>query len=83
MLFIDAERVPASLDYASLVDSLRRQHREDVEAVEDMMLQQPAPLGALTHFLARALEHGVVAPGFGPQIRLTKRGNRYATWPIF
>ena len=54
MNFIDAERVHASLDYASLVDWLRRQHREDVAAVEDMMLEQPAPSGALTHFLARA-----------------------------
>jgi ornithine cyclodeaminase len=54
MWFIDAERVHASLDYSSLVDWLRRQHREDVEAVEDMHLEQPAPSGALTHFLARA-----------------------------
>ncbi len=54
MWFIDAERVHASLDYASLVDWLRRQHRDDVEAVEDMHLEQPAPSGAQTHFLARA-----------------------------
>jgi len=54
MLFIDGEQVHAALDYSSLVDSLQRQHREDVEAVEDILLEQPAPSGALTHFLARA-----------------------------
>lgn len=54
MIFIDAEKVHAALDYSSLVDALHRQHREDVEAVEDMLLEQPSPSGGRTHFLARA-----------------------------
>ncbi|MFQ5954484.1 MAG: ornithine cyclodeaminase family protein [Kiloniellales bacterium] len=54
MLFIDAEQVHALLDYGHLVDALEEGHREGVEAMEDMLLEQPSQSGKATHFLARA-----------------------------
>ncbi len=54
MLVIDAERVHRSLDYGSLIDALERAHREDIEVVKDLLLEQPSGSGATKHFLARA-----------------------------
>ncbi len=55
MLFIDAERVHELLDYPSLVDTFEDAHREDVDALDELLLTQPGGgSGQSTHFFLRA-----------------------------
>lgn len=54
MLFIDAERVHALLDYPSLVEAFQQYHREGVDALDDLLLTQPGQTDKPTHFFIRA-----------------------------
>ncbi len=54
MLIIDADAVHRLLDYGGLVDAMAQGHRDGVDAMEDILLEQPSDSGKPTHFLARA-----------------------------
>lgn len=54
MKYIDAETVHALIDYPSLVRELADAHRQDVDAMDDLLLEQPSAAGTATHFLIRA-----------------------------
>ncbi len=54
MLFINAERVHALLDYLSLVDAFEDYHRQDVGALDELLLSQPEGAERPAHFFIRA-----------------------------
>ncbi len=54
MLFLDAERVHALLDYASLADAFVRYHRQHVDALDELLLSQPESAERPEHFFIRA-----------------------------
>lgn len=51
MQVFNAEQVHAALDYPKLIEGLRAHHLHDIDAREAVVLEQPAPSGAATHFL--------------------------------
>jgi alanine dehydrogenase len=51
MRIIDSDRLVPSLDPLSLIDDLRQGHREGVDAMERVLLSQPAGAGAANHLL--------------------------------
>lgn len=54
MLYIEPERVAELLDFPTLIAGLRELHREDTEALEDLLLEQPAAGGGSDRFFLRA-----------------------------
>lgn len=54
MLFIDAERVHAVLDYPSLVAAFEDYHRQDVDALDELLLTQSTDFDKAEHFFLRA-----------------------------
>jgi len=52
--FIDAERVHSACAYPALVEALERLHREETEALDDLLIGQPAESGAEDNLLLRA-----------------------------
>ena len=50
--FVTGEEVHALLDYAALVEGLKRFHLDDIDEVRDIHLSQPAPSGNENVFLA-------------------------------
>jgi ornithine cyclodeaminase len=54
MLFIDAERMRALLDYPSLVDAFQDYHLQDVDALDELLLTQPGSSDQTTYFFLRA-----------------------------
>ncbi len=54
MLFIDAERVHALLDYPSLVDAFGEYHRQEIDALDELLLSQPEGAERPAHFFIRA-----------------------------
>lgn len=54
MIFIDAERVHALLDYPSLVQAFEQYHRQDIDAVDELLLTQPGQADKPSHFFIRA-----------------------------
>lgn len=54
MLYLDGSRIAALLDYPALIAGLRRLHREDTEALEDLLLEQPGSGGHTDRFFLRA-----------------------------
>ncbi len=50
--YVAADEVHAALDYASLVEGLKRFHLEDVDETRDVHLAQPAPSGGENVFLS-------------------------------
>ena len=59
MRFVTGEEVHARLDYVSLVEGLKRFHREDTDEARDVHLSQPLPSGTENVFLALpAWQHG-------------------------
>lgn len=54
MIFIDTERVHALLDYTSLVDAFECYHRQDVGALDELLLSQPEDAKRPAHFFIRA-----------------------------
>lgn len=54
MIFIDAERVHALLDYPSLVDAFAASHCQDVDTLDELLLTQPTSSDGPTHFFVRA-----------------------------
>lgn len=51
MKFLDADAVHDLLDYPSLVDGLAAEHRQPMDAMDRLHLQQPDASGGDTHFL--------------------------------
>lgn len=45
MRFFDAEQVHTACAYPTLVEALKRYHRDDIDALGDQMLNQPSPEG--------------------------------------
>ncbi len=54
MHYLNAERVAELLDYPCLIAGLRELHREDTEALDDLLLEQPAASGGTDRFFLRA-----------------------------
>ncbi len=54
MLFIDAERVHALLDYPSLIGAFEDYHRQEVDALDELLLSQPEGVERPAHFFIRA-----------------------------
>ena len=54
MLFIDAERVHTLLDYPSLVRAFEDYHRQEVDALDELLLTQSTDSGKSEHFFLRA-----------------------------
>jgi alanine dehydrogenase len=54
MKWMDAERINRRLDYPALVAWLEQAHRQDVDAMDDLLLSQSRPGQPPNHFLLRA-----------------------------
>lgn len=54
MKWLDAEHINQQLDYPALVAWLEQAHRQDVDAMDDLLLSQSPPGGPPNHFLLRA-----------------------------
>ena len=51
MKFIDGEQIHKQLDYPALIDALAQGHRQDFDALERLLLEQPVASGTGNHFL--------------------------------
>lgn len=54
MRMIDAESITRLLDYPALVAWLEEAHRDEIDAMDDLLLSQSPPAGPTNHFLLRA-----------------------------
>ena len=54
MLFIDANQVHQTLDYASLIDNLCESHKVDVENASTTIFEKPTASGQKSYFLSSA-----------------------------
>ncbi len=54
MKFIDGDQVHGLLDYPYLVRGLEEAHRHDIDAADDLRLEQASAAGTATHLLLRA-----------------------------
>ncbi len=54
MQFIDADRVHELLDYSALVQAFERYHKEGIDLVDELLMEQPGVTGKPTHFFLRA-----------------------------
>ena len=54
MLFVDANQVHQTLDYASLVDNLCKSHKVDVESASTSIFEKPTASGQKSYFLSSA-----------------------------
>jgi alanine dehydrogenase len=54
MFFIDAQRVHTLLDYPSLVRAFENYHRQEVDALDELLLTQPTDSDTGEHFFLRA-----------------------------
>jgi alanine dehydrogenase len=63
MQWITAERMAQLLDYPALVAFLEEMHRQDVDAMDDLLLSRPEPAGPTRHFLLRAAWQGGLGVG--------------------
>jgi alanine dehydrogenase len=63
MKWITAERVGQVLNYPALVAFLEEAHRQDVDAMDDLLLSRSDPGGPAKHFLLRAAWQGGLGVG--------------------
>ncbi len=54
MHYLDGARIAKLVDFPTLITGLRRLHCEDTEALEDLLLEQPASSGETDRFFLRA-----------------------------
>ncbi|MFQ5993897.1 MAG: ornithine cyclodeaminase family protein [Acidiferrobacterales bacterium] len=54
MIFIEADRVHALLDYPSVVKAFEQYHKEGIDTLDELLMEQPSPSGSPTHFFLRA-----------------------------
>jgi ornithine cyclodeaminase len=54
MQFIDADRVHELLDYPALVQAFEQYHKEGIDVVDELLMEQPGVTGKPTHFFLRA-----------------------------